>query len=98
MDSFRDVETQYMSTTEGIYDVSNDRRHKEIIGINIYDRTTNNVYDVSNPDRQYRDNYTNDFSQWIQSSDYDKPRGKWKHGNKVHETYNKPSVCGYECV
>ena len=47
----RENELQYMSITEDIYDVSNNRRHN---AVNIYDRTTSGVYDVSDLGRQHR--------------------------------------------
>ncbi|XP_076073880.1 uncharacterized protein LOC143045327 [Mytilus galloprovincialis] len=60
--SEKDNETQYATSSDGVYDVTNERRHIEKDEINIYSHTVDDVYDTSANDRRgkERDNSYDD--------------------------------------
>ncbi|CAC5385022.1 unnamed protein product [Mytilus coruscus] len=62
MNSIGDNEAQYATSSDGIYDVTNERRHREKDDINIYSHTVDDVYDTSVHDRRgkERDNAYDD--------------------------------------
>ncbi|XP_063447573.1 uncharacterized protein LOC134727121 [Mytilus trossulus] len=61
--AYSDSETQYATSSDGVYDVTNERRHTEKDEINIYSHTVDDVYDTSAHDRRgkERDNAYDDF-------------------------------------
>lgn len=55
MNSKGDNEAQYATSSDGIYDVTNERRHREKDDINIYSHTVDDVYDTSVHDRREKE-------------------------------------------
>lgn len=60
--SDKDNENAYATSSDGVYDVTNERRHIEKDEINIYSHTVDDVYDTSAHDRKgkERDNAYDD--------------------------------------
>lgn len=55
--------THYMSAIEGVYDVSNDRRYKNVDDVKIYDHSISEVYDVASRNRLHHRDDGNMYDQ-----------------------------------